>query len=306
MPTTKKTDYYRVLGIKTNADDKQIRQAFRELARKYHPDLNPDSNRAEANFKAVNEAYEVLSDPDSRKKYDLYGDNWKHADQMGSPFGRGRAPHQSRGSNFEDLFQGGFGNQSAGFEDMFGNFGRRRSSQKRQPSKVETDLKVTLEEAYRGCNRMITITVGGKTRHLQVDIPPGVDTGSVVKFNPEQRLQARINITVSPHERFKRKGATLYLHVDVPLEDMVLGGQTQITTMDEKLELTIPAESQTGQKVRLSKKGMPRLESKGPPGDLLVVIQPKLPETLTNETRSLFEQLREINLKKASDGSSKR
>ena len=301
MPTTKKTDYYRVLGIKTNADDKQIRQAFRELARKYHPDLNPDSNRAEANFKAVNEAYEVLSDPDSRKKYDLYGDNWKHADQMGSPFGRGRAPHQSRGSNFEDLFQGGFGNQSAGFEDMFGNFGRRRSSQKRQPSKVETDLKVTLEEAYRGCNRMITITVGGKTRHLQVDIPPGVDTGSVVKFSPEQRLQARINITVSPHERFTRKGADLYLDVEVPLEDMVLGGQTQITTMDGRLELRIPAESQTGQKVRLSKKGMPRLESKGPPGDLYVVIQPKLPTTLTNQTRSLFEKLREINRDETSD-----
>ena len=89
MPTTKKTDYYRVLGIKRNADDKQIRQAFRELARKYHPDLNPDSNRAEANFKAVNEAYEVLSDPDSRKKYDLYGDNWKHADQF-QQAGRGQ------------------------------------------------------------------------------------------------------------------------------------------------------------------------------------------------------------------------
>ena len=181
MPTTKKTDYYRVLGIKRNADDKQIRHAFRELARKYHPDLNPDSNRAEANFKAVNEAYEVLSDPDSRKKYDRYGDNWKHADQMGSPFGRGHAPHQSRGSNFEDLFQGGFGNQSAGFEDMFGNFGRRRSSEKRQPSKVETDVSVTLEEAYK---------------ILNLDINKNVTKEDVKKAHT--KIQKKIHPDISP------------------------------------------------------------------------------------------------------------
>ena len=295
MPTTKSPDYYRILGIKRNADDKQIRQAFRELARKYHPDLNPDNERAESNFKAVNEAYAVLSDPDSRRKYDLYGDNWKHADQMGSNSERSHGHSQSWGGNIEDLFQGGFGNQTPGFGDMFGNFGHRRGTRKRQPSRVETSVILTLEEAYTGSNRMVAITVRGKTRRLQVDIPCGVDTGSVVKFNPGNDIQARINVTITPHKRFTRKGADLYLHVEAPLEDMILGGQTQIQTVDEKLELTIPPGSQAGQNIRLSKKGMPRLDSKAPPGDLYVVIQPKLPTTLTDAARSLFENLREIN-----------
>ncbi len=288
-------DYYSELGVPRDADEKQIKQAYRRLARKHHPDLNPDDKGAEDRFKKVNEAYEVLSDPDSRKKYDRYGANWRDVDRMGDAAGGYEPPFTWTGRAHRGA--GGFGGQSVDFDDLLGSspFGHGSAG----PTRLETSVTVSLEEAMAGTTRTVTITTRGGERRLEVTIPSGVKTGSVVRVNPGQGQEVDLNIEVTPHVQFTREGDDLHTEVEVPLEDAVLGGEVNVQTLRRKLSLKIPPESQNGQKIRLKGQGMPRLGSPESVGDLLVTVRPILPGNLSDEEQELFRRLKELRGKRA-------
>ena len=294
MTTRKTKSYYDVLGVGKSATDKDIRQAFRKLARKYHPDLNPDDKEAEAKFKEINEANEVLSDAEDRKKYDQYGDDWKRADEFESRYGGPGSGRTHTWSTDEDFDSDPFG----GFEDLFRRSRRRQDEAPSRPQRLELDIEVTLEEAYLGSKRTVTITQGGRERRIEVDIPPGVDTGSVVKLRPAASQDLRLKMVVEPHPHFQRLGNDLYLDVPVPLDDAALGAEVEIGTINGKGQLKIPAGSRNGQRIRLKGKGMPKLGSPGRKGDLFVVVRPVMPEPMMDEERELFERLRALRTRK--------
>jgi curved DNA-binding protein len=274
-------DYYRTLGVKKGADEKEIRQAFRRLARQYHPDLNPGDEKAEGMFKQINEAYTVLSDPESRKAFDRHGENWKQADQIDAQQRR-----YAGGGGFHDPF--------SGFEDLLGGFaggGRRRPA---TAPRLETGIDVSLEEALDGGKRTVTITAGGSERRIEVSIPPGVYTGSVVRIKPPGLQELLLNVTVTPHKRFTRKGMDLVAEVEVPVEDAVLGGDIEVQTLRGKLQLTVPPNSRGGKRIRLAGQGMPKLGDSETRGDMFVVIRPQIPKDPTDEELDLFQQLKEL------------
>ncbi len=278
-------DYYAELGIGRDADEKEVRSAFRRLARQHHPDLNPGDERAEERFKRVNEAYEVLSDDEKRKAYDKYGDNWQRAEEIESQFGAGthRTTTSAGFGGFEDLIGGfRFGN--------FEGFGAGRPPM----AKLETDVEVTLEDAFSGSQHIVTISRGGQNRRIEVTIPRGVANGSVVRVRPGQGQELLLNVTVTPHRRFTRRGADLYIDVDVPFEDAILGGSVDVTTMERPVQLKVPPESRNGQKIRLAGKGMPVLGSPDKRGDLYVVLRPVMPRGLTDEQKELVRKLKEL------------
>ena len=288
-------DYYKTLDIQRDADEKAIRSAFRKLARQYHPDLNKDDPDAEARFKEVNEAYEVLSDPDSRKKYDVYGDRWKDAD---------RIEEQRRASSSVFDFGGGYGRYQAepvfDFDHLWGGMGGFREfesrSRNRRPSTVrtETSITISLDEAYRGTTVNATLTQSGRERRFEVDIPPGVDSGSVVRVKPESGTELLFRVSVKLDARFTRKGADLYADAEVPFEDAILGGETEVRTLDgRRISVEIPENSQNGQNIRLRGLGMPDLDAPETRGDLYVKIRPAMPKTLTDEQRDLITRFRE-------------
>jgi DnaJ-class molecular chaperone len=293
-------DYYDILGVGRDASEKDIRQSFRRLARKHHPDLNPGDDKAEGRFKQINDAHEVLSDPKSRGAYDKYGDNWRHADRIEAQYSRYGAA--SPGPNFAGRARrGGPGFDSfGGFEDLLGRFGSMGGRRDRgaAAAKLETDVEVSLEEAFAGTERTITITSDGRARRIEVTIPAGVYTGSVVRIRPGQAQELLLNVTVAPHRRFTRKGDDLVVEVGVPLEDAILGGEVEVDTMKGKLHLKVPPESGNGQRVRLAGRGMPRAGSPDRRGDMIVVIRPRLPKDLTDEERELFEKLKELRSQK--------
>ncbi len=292
-------DYYQILGVSRGAGEKEIKQAYRKLARKYHPDVNPGDKAAEAKFKEINEAYEVLSDPEKRRKYDEFGDRWQYADQF--------ARAQGSGGPFEGFRQGGatyhfttFG--EGDFSDIFGeifrNFGtaddtggvRTRVRRKRA---IEHPVEITLEEAFNGTTRLLDL--GG--RRLEVKIPPGVDTGSKVRVatgGAQAESDIILLITVRPHAQFERKGDDLHVEVPVPLTDAILGGEVQVPTLKgSKLALKIPPETQNGKLFRLAKQGMPHLNN-GDRGDLYAKVRVVLPTNLTEREKKLFEELRSL------------
>ena len=290
MTTRKTKSYYDVLGVGKSATDKDIRQAFRRLARKYHPDLNPDDKGTEAKFKEINEANEVLSDAESRKKYDKYGDDWKRAEEFESRHGSQGAGRTYTWSSDDDFDADPF----AGFEDLFRRNQRRRNEAMSRPQRLELDIEVTLEEAYLGSKRTVTITQAGRERRIEVDIPPGVDTGSVVKVRPSANQDLRLKMVVEPHPYFQRLGSDLYVDAPVPLDDAALGAEVEIATINGKGQLKIPAGSRNGQRIRLKGKGMPKLGSPDKKGDLFVVVRPIMPEPIGEEERKVFERLRAL------------
>jgi len=278
-------DYYSELGIGRDADEKEVRSAFRRLARQHHPDLNPGDEKAEERFKRVNEAYEVLSDDEKRRAYDKYGDNWRRAEEIESQYGAGthRTTTSAGFGGFEDLL-GGF---------RFGNyagFGAGRPPM----AKMETDVEVTLEEAFSGSQHIVTISRGGHDRRIEVTIPSGVANGSVVRVRPGHGQELLLNVTVTPHSRFTRRGSDLYVDVDVPFEDAILGGSVDVNTMERPVKLTVPPESRNGQKIRLAGKGMPVLGSPDKRGNLYVVLRPVMPRGLTDEQKELVRRLKDL------------
>jgi DnaJ-class molecular chaperone len=306
-----KRDFYEVLGVSRTATDKEIRQAYRRLARKHHPDVNPGDKSAEARFKEINEAYQVLSNAEDRKKYDQFGEDWKYADRMAAA---GAAAGGSRGGGFGtwSFSRGGRRGSTAAdpFEgidlgdlgDLFGRFGGRQGDGPfAMPGQdIESQVQVTLEEAFHGTTRLLAVAdQRGGSRRLEVKVPAGVKTGSRIRVAGEgspgmgggPKGDLWLVITVLPHEIFQREGDDLKVEVGVPLEDALLGGEVQVPTLKGgHLALKLPAGTQNAQSFRLRGQGMPNLE--GGKGDLYAKVKVVLPTSLTPEEKDFFERMR--------------
>ncbi len=315
-------DYYRILGVKRDATEEEIKRAYRRLARKHHPDVNPSDKSAEARFKEINEAYEVLSAKEKRQKYDRFGDQWQYAEQAAKAGGGGASWDFAPG--------GAFRFEEADLDDLFGGLfrsgtGRARSRRGRD---TEYPVEVTLEEAYYGTSRVLNLQAeepcpacGGtgriqnrrcascrglgavsRMKQLEVKIPPGVNNGSRVRVagqgepvhagGPSGDLY--LVISVGPHPLFERKGDDLYVEVTVPLTAAVLGGEIAVSSLKGKLMLKIPPETQNERVFRLAGQGMPHL-GKRSHGDLLAKVNVILPTGLSAEEKELFERLKQLS-----------
>jgi len=324
-------DYYKILGVSKNATDKEIKKAYRKLARKHHPDTNPDDPKAEERFKEINEAYEVLSDPEKRKKYDQFGAQWKNftgsggrpedfwqqwqggAAGAGAPGGatyRQVSPEDLEqmfgGGGFSDFFETLFGMGgrrgatagAGGYEDIFGGAHARGRARPVRGRDIEYPLDITLEEAYHGSSRTLQLD----NERIEVKIPKGVKTGSRVRVagkgepgrNGGKPGNLYLKINVLPHPRFQREGDNLRLKLPVDLYTMILGGEVQVPTLDRPVILNIPPETDNGKVFRLRGKGMPKLKKPDRHGDLLVEVTAKLPKNLTEQEKELFRQLRAL------------
>ena len=341
-------DYYDVLGVERTADEAAIRAAYRTLARKHHPDVNPNDPSAEERFKEVNEAYEVLSDAEKRRMYDRFGRDWERYRDAGFTSEDGPAQRPSD-DNFAAWFTGGaptsghasHGDSGGRFSDfydlLFGTNAQGRTQtfqRQRRPLRgedLELEVGISLEEAFHGTTRRVTLsapsTCGtcngtglarGTTcptcdgsgqvttrRTIEVNIPPGVRTGSRVRVagqggaggNGAPNGDVYLHIRVADDGRFVRSGDDLRVSVDVPLYTAVLGGEVIVPTLGGRVALKVPPETQNGRLFRLRGKGMPRLGKQGGStraGDLLVTVSVKLPTNLSEQERQLFERLRDL------------
>ncbi|MGD0780832.1 MAG: DnaJ C-terminal domain-containing protein [Dehalococcoidales bacterium] len=324
-------NYYDLLGVNKNATDKDIKQAYRRLARKYHPDVNPGDKTAESKFKEINAAYEVLSDKEKRQKYDKYGDKWQYADQFEQAARQqGQYRQHSTGDGTNYHFGGDIGGMDNLFDELFGGLRGRGASRRSRIARgqdLETNVEVTLEEAFSGTSRMIDLqgeqpcaacqgtgqiqnvpcsvcrgagVVAGINR-LEVKIPMGVTTGSRVRISGKGQPgygggasgDLYLNITVRPHKVFERQGDDLSIDIPVPLGVAVLGGEVQVPTPKGKLALKIPPETQNGRVFRLAGQGMPHL-GKSTKGDLMVKVNIVVPTKLTEKEKELFRQLNKL------------
>lgn len=291
------TQYYELLGVPRDASDKDIRQAYRKLARQYHPDVNQGDPGAEEKFKQINEAHGVLSDADKRRKYDKYGDRWMHADELEQAEARGAGrggfnfynAGDFAGHNGVDFDLGGFGGDGI-FDRIFNNFGSDRSSHRQPPAQYQVDI--TLSEAAEGATRMVNLPDG---RRLEVKIPAGVDTGSRVHI-PAGGGDGDffLSVTVIDHPKFERKGRDLYSEVEVPVEDLVLGAEATVPTLTGRVALTIPPGTQNGRRFRLAGQGMPELNKSGNKGSLYATVKAVLPSDPSPEEVELFRKLRDL------------
>lgn len=311
-------DYYKTLGVSKSAGDKEIKSAYRRLARKYHPDVNPGDKSAEERFKEVAEAYEVLSDPDKRSRYDQLGADWEHYSKAGAGAGAGAGwppggfrraqPGYKRttftfgnlsDADFSDFFKQFFG----GFDidgGLFGQGVRASEFAERRPERrnVEHEIEITLEEAYRGSERSLELLdPDGSRRRIAVTIPAGIRNGSKLRVAGEGtgRTGARgdlyLKVSIRPHPRFELRGNDLRTVVDVPAAVAALGGEVAAPTLDgANVSLTIPPETQSGRVLRLRGLGMPSVRGGGR-GDLLVQVSLTIPKSLTDRERELFREL---------------
>jgi len=319
-------DYYQILGVNRGASEREIKQAYRKLARQYHPDVNPGDKSAETKFKEINAAYEVLSDKEKRRKYDQYGEQWQYADEFAKAGGQQ--------SPFRD-FRGGGGARFYAADDMGGIFdellgdfisGARRR-RPRRGSDLEYPVEISLEEAYHGTARMVSLQfeepcsacqgsgriqnvpcsacrgagVVPRIKRLEVKIPAGVDNGSRVRiagqgapgYGGGASGDLYLLVSVKPHEAFERKGDDLYAEVGVPLTVAVLGGEAQVPTLNGRLVLKIPPETQNGRIFRLKGQGMPH-SGDASRGDLFAKVKVVLPTKLSAKEKELFKQLSQL------------
>jgi curved DNA-binding protein len=294
-------DYYKILGIDKKATADEIKKAYRKLARKYHPDLNPNDKEANKQFQLINEANEVLSDAEKRKKYDEHGEHWKHADEFEKAKQSQRSQQQHTGQNpfegggYSDADFGG-GDFSDFFESMFGGAGRsQRGSTKYKGQDYQAELQLPLREAYTTHKR--TLTVNGK--NLRITIPAGIAHAQVIKLKgqgapgvnggPNGDLYITFNITDDPV--FKRLNDDLYETVEIDLYTAVLGGEATIETLSGKVKLKIAPGTQNNTKVRLKGKGFPLYKKEGEFGNLFVTYTVKIPVNLTEKQQELFKEL---------------
>jgi len=308
-------DYYKILGVDKKATEKEIRSAYRKLARKYHPDVNPGDKSAEDKFKEINEANEVLSDPEKRKKYDELSTYYQQYGRMpgagaGPMGGDGGVRYEYRTVSPEDL-NDLFGGQSP-FSDFFETFfssrfadqpetrtrtGGRRSPRATLGQDIESSVDVTLVEAYQGVTRVFELAeLDGSSKRIEVKIPAGVDEGSRIRIAGQGgqgtagRGDLYLRIHVLPDPRFTREGSTLHTSIEVPLATAVLGGEVRVTTPDGRgLMLRIPPETPNGKSFRLRGQGMPQLGQPDKRGDLFAEVSVVLPSHLNDEQRRLFE-----------------
>jgi curved DNA-binding protein len=304
-------DYYKTLGVDKNADSDEIKKVFRKLARKHHPDVNPGDKIAEERFKEINEAYQVLTDPEARAKYDRLGASWQAYQQTGRQGGfdwsqwvtgvnkQGRPVKQVDLNDVLSGFNSKSGSFSDFFEAIFGGMGV--GQQTAMPGKGENYnqiIEITLEEAFTGAARILRI--GG--RRLEIKIPKGATTGTKVRVRGEGAPGAAggpkgdlyLDITVKPDSTFERVGDDLYLDLPVNLYSAVLGGEAIVPTLRGKIKLKIPPETQSGRTFRLKGQGMPSLRNPEARGDLYAKVVVTLPENLTDREIELFEELADI------------
>jgi len=289
-------DYYKILGIAKNATDKQIKNAYRKLARKYHPDLNPDDKAAEKKFQEINEANEVLSNAENRKKYDKYGKDWKHAEE----FEKARQSQQYQGNTRQRSsgFEGE--NFSDFFNEMFGQGAGRTRGRRAQfkGQDYNAELQLDLREVHETHQR--TLTINGK--NIRLTIPAGVKDGQTIKIkgyggkgaNGGPNGDLYIKFALSNSTKFKRSNDNLYITVDLDLYKAVLGGEMTIDTFDGKVKLKIAPETQNGTKVKLKGKGFPVYKKDGQFGDLYVTYKLKMPTQLSDKEKTLFEELAKL------------
>ena len=299
-------DYYKILGIQKDASAEQIKKAYRKLARKFHPDVNPGDKESERKFKELNEANEVLSHPENRKKYDQYGENWKHGEEYAKAQQQQQRQYQSQqqggfsgadfgeGEDFSDFFQSMFGGNSGGF----GRNTRGSASGKFKGKDVSAEINLHLKDA--ATTHQQTFEINGKK--VRITIPAGVEDGQKIKLkghgNPGQNggpngdLFITFNIKEDPH--FKRKGDDLTSGVEIDFYTAVLGGEVLIKTLDGSVNLKVKPETQNGTKVRLKGKGFPRYKKEGEFGDLFVTYMIKIPTNLTEKEKQLFQQLKDL------------
>ena len=288
-------DYYKVLGISKNASPDDIKSAYRKLARKHHPDLNPNDKEAHKKFQQINEANEVLSDPDKRKKYDQYGKDWKHADEFEKQRQQ-RGQHSRQGGQ---SFSGGFGEDdfSDFFSSMFGggDSGGRTRQTKFRGQDYNAELSLTLEDAYK--TQQQTLTINGK--NIRVTIPAGIENGQQLKLkghgapgiNGGPNGDLYITFSIVNNTTFKRMNNDLYKTVDIDLYTAVLGGEVTIDTLSGKVKLKVNPETQNGTKIRLKGKGFPVYKKEGEYGDLFVTYSVKIPTNLKEKQKELFREL---------------
>jgi len=311
-------DYYKILGVPRSATPKEIKAAYRKAARKHHPDVNKGDPKAEARFKEVNEANEVLSDPEKRKRYDSLGPDWQSQFRPGPgrPGGRGGTVDVEFGEDmggFSDFFRtifggGGFGGgreggfsggfrtgPGGGFEEIFGRAAREPVGQD-----VEGTADLTLEEIARGTTRTVKVGEGPSARTVEVKIPAGVREGSRVRAAGEgagapdgPRGDLYLRVRTRPHPHFERKGDDLETKVTVPLTTAVLGGEVQVPTLEGPVGIKVPPGSPSGRTFRLRGKGLPRLDSPGH-GDVLAVLNVDLPRDLKPREKEIFEELKRL------------
>lgn len=290
-------DYYETLGVNRNASDDEIKKAFRKQAKKYHPDANPDNPQAEQRFKEVNEAYEVLRDPEKRQQYDQFGGNWESFQNSG--FGQTGYTTQVNFEDLEDILGSVFGGGMGGFQaDVGSGTGRRRRRSTARGRDIEQPVTISLYEAYQGTQRIIT----KEGRQITVNIPAGAKDGTKVRVKGEGMPGAfggppgDLHLVVSVDEsssQFTREGDDLYTDVTIDMFTALLGGEAEIPTMTRPVKLKIPAGTQSGRKFRLSGKGMPVLRQREQYGDLYARVLISIPTNLTDEQRALVEKLRD-------------
>ena len=319
-------DYYSTLGVAKTATEKEIKQAYRKLARKHHPDVNPGDKSAEGRFKEINEAYEVLGDAAKRRKYDELGANWRMYDQVAAAGGAPRGgwnvnvdggPVQGGGFRtmtademremfgdgdpFSDFFHTFFG--GAPVEPGEGRRGRTGRVRPRQGRDFEQEIELALEDAYRGATRRLAITHDGHARTVDVRIPAGIGHGSRVRVPGEGEQGAGgaqpgdlyLRIRLAPHATFERRGQDLYIRVAVPLTTAVLGGEADVLTLaGRSVRLKVPPLTVNAQVFRLKGHGMPAVGKPDAFGDLYATVNVELPRELTPEQRAHFEALRKL------------
>lgn len=289
-------DYYKILGIDKKASQDDIKKAYRKLARKLHPDLNPNDKDAKNKFQQINEANEVLSDPEKRKKYDQYGENWQHGGQYENAAGQGRggSSRQNRNYSSEEFGDGDF---SDFFESMFGgqHSAARGGRSKFRGQDYNAELQLNLSEAYT--THQQTLTLGEKK--VRITIPAGIENGQVIKLKgygakgvnggPDGDLYITFNI--ANDTQFKRSGNDLFSSVDLDLYTAILGGELTIHTLSGKVKLKVKSGTQNGTKIRLKEKGFPHYKKEGTFGDLYITYIIKVPTELTEKQRELFTEL---------------
>ncbi|MBT8184181.1 MAG: J domain-containing protein [Eudoraea sp.] len=293
-------DYYKVLGLDKKASEKDIKKAYRKLARKYHPDLNPNDKEAEKKFKQINEANEVLSDPEKRKKYDQYGKDWEHA----AEFEKTGRTAQQRGRSRTYTYSGGAESEfSDFFESMFGasGFGRQGRQAKFRGQDFNAELRLNLMDVKETHKR--TLTVNGK--NIRITIPAGIEDEQTIKIkgyggegiNGGPKGDLYITFSLINNTRFKREGANLYKTIDIPMIKAVLGGEIILNTLDGKVKLQLKPGTQSGAQVKLKGKGFPIYKKEGQFGDLIITYKIKIPTELTENQKALFKKLEESDLK---------
>ena len=288
-------DYYKILGLEKSASPKEIKAAYRKLARKYHPDLNQNDKDAKKNFQEINEANEVLSDPEKRKKYDQYGKDWKHAEEFEKQKQYQEQSSNSRGSRYSGEPSGG--DFSDFFESMFGGAsgGGRGRQVKYRGEDFNAELHLELTDALK--TQKQTLTVNGAK--IRITIPAGIENGQTIKIaghggpgmNGGPNGDLYITFTIANHSNIKRLGNDLYTIVNLDLYTAVLGGEITMDTLSGKVKLKVAPETQNGTKVKLKGKGFPVYKKEGEFGDLYVTYVVKIPTNLTEKQKALFTEL---------------